>query len=156
MKRLYRSNRNVMIAGVCGGIAEYFNVDPVIVRVIAVMLFFAGGSALLAYILGIIIIPKEPYTLAQEKKGDEQGETLPPAPAPRPTAPTPGTGMLIGGLIMIAMGVIFSMRSIPFMRHYYWWFWDHAWHFFWPAVIIVVGFVMILKGMHKDSESEQK
>jgi phage shock protein C len=154
MKRLYRSNKNTMIAGVCGGIAEYFNVDPVIVRVLAVMLFFAGGSALLAYILGIIIIPKEPYQLADEKKTDEQGNPVSPAPLQRPLPPPPGTGMLIGGLIMIAMGVIFSMRSIPFMRHYYWWFWDHAWHFFWPAVIIVIGFVMIIKGMHKDESPE--
>ncbi|MEI6614336.1 MAG: PspC domain-containing protein [Chrysiogenales bacterium] len=54
MKKLYRSRHNRMIGGVCGGIAEYFNIDPVIVRVGAVALFFMGGSALLAYVIGLI------------------------------------------------------------------------------------------------------
>jgi phage shock protein C len=42
-KRLYRSTENHMIAGVCGGIAQYFNIDPVIVRLIAVILLLSGG-----------------------------------------------------------------------------------------------------------------
>lgn len=60
-KRLYRSRRDVMICGVCGGIAEYFDVDPTIVRLIAVILIFGWGSGLLAYLVGAIIIPKNPY-----------------------------------------------------------------------------------------------
>lgn len=60
-KRLYRSTRDVMICGVCGGIAEYFDIDPTIVRLAAVVLVFGWGSGLLAYIVGAIIIPKNPY-----------------------------------------------------------------------------------------------
>ena len=60
-KRLYRSRRDVMICGVCGGIAEYFDIDPTIVRLIAVVLIFGWGSGLLAYLVGAIIIPKNPY-----------------------------------------------------------------------------------------------
>ncbi|WP_050636120.1 PspC domain-containing protein [Candidatus Stoquefichus sp. SB1] len=60
-KRLYRSKRDVMICGVCGGIAEYFDIDPTIVRLIAVVLIFGWGSGLLAYLVGAIIIPKNPY-----------------------------------------------------------------------------------------------
>ena len=45
-KRLYRSRRDVMICGVCGGIAEYFDIDPTIVRLIAVVLIFGWGSGL--------------------------------------------------------------------------------------------------------------
>lgn len=48
-KRLYRSNRDVMICGVCGGIAEYFDIDPTIVRLIAVVFIFGAGSGVLAY-----------------------------------------------------------------------------------------------------------
>ena len=59
-KRLYRSNTNVMIAGVCGGIGEYFDVDPTLVRLAAIVLFFAGAVGLLAYLLAWIIIPKAP------------------------------------------------------------------------------------------------
>lgn len=60
-KRLYRSTRDVMLCGVCGGIAEYFDIDPTIVRLAAVVLVFGWGSGLLAYIIGAIIIPKNPY-----------------------------------------------------------------------------------------------
>jgi len=60
-KRLYKSNTDVMICGVCGGIAEYFEIDPTIVRLIAVVLIFGWGSGLLAYLIASIIIPKRPY-----------------------------------------------------------------------------------------------
>ncbi len=59
-KRLYKSNKNKMIDGVCGGIAEYFNVDPTLVRLAAVLFCVAGGSGLLAYIVAAIIIPRAP------------------------------------------------------------------------------------------------
>ena len=55
-KRLYRSRKNKVFAGVCGGVGEYFNIDPVIVRIIAVV----SGVGLLAYIIGAIIIPEAP------------------------------------------------------------------------------------------------
>ena len=60
-KRLYRSKRDVMICGVCGGIAEYFDIYPTIVRLVAVVLVFGWGSGLIAYLVGAIIIPKNPY-----------------------------------------------------------------------------------------------
>lgn len=58
-KRLYKSNVNKMIAGVCGGIAEYFNVDPTIVRLAWVVFTCLGGSGLIAYIIAAIIIPQQ-------------------------------------------------------------------------------------------------
>ena len=61
VKRLYRSQKDKMVAGVCGGIAEYLNVDPVVVRlvwVVATLLSF--GLGILAYIVAWIIIPKNP------------------------------------------------------------------------------------------------
>lgn len=57
-KKLYRSKTNRMISGVCGGIAEYFEVDPTLVRLAWVLIFFAGGSGLLAYIIGAVVIPE--------------------------------------------------------------------------------------------------
>ncbi len=59
-KRLLRSRKDRIISGVCGGIGNYFNVDPVLVRVIWAVLFFAAGAGLLAYILAWIIVPEEP------------------------------------------------------------------------------------------------
>lgn len=60
-KRLYRSRKDRMIAGVCGGIAEYFNIDPVIVRLIAVILLLPGGlPGFIPYVIMWIIIPENP------------------------------------------------------------------------------------------------
>jgi phage shock protein PspC (stress-responsive transcriptional regulator) len=58
-RRLYRSRGDRVIGGVCGGIAKYFNVDPVLVRVGAVALVFLGGAGILAYIAAVLLIPNE-------------------------------------------------------------------------------------------------
>lgn len=58
-KKLYRLDKGAMLAGVCGGVAEYFNIDPSIVRIIAAVLFFAGGLSIWVYILAAIILPKK-------------------------------------------------------------------------------------------------
>lgn len=59
-KRLYKSNQNKMIDGVCGGIAEYFDVDPTVVRLLWVLFSLMGGSGILAYIIAALIIPRSP------------------------------------------------------------------------------------------------
>lgn len=59
-KRLQRSRKDKMIAGVCGGLAEYYNIDPIWVRLLFVLFFFAGGSALLVYVIMWILMPLEP------------------------------------------------------------------------------------------------
>lgn len=60
-KKLRRSARNTMLAGVCGGIGEYFSIDPTLVRLGWVLFSCLGGSGLLAYIIAAIIIPKDEY-----------------------------------------------------------------------------------------------
>jgi len=57
-RRLYRSSTNCMLAGVCGGIGEYFDIDPTLVRLAWVIFSAAGGAGLLVYIIAAIIIPK--------------------------------------------------------------------------------------------------
>ncbi len=59
-KRLYRSNKDKILGGVCGGLAEYFDVDPVIVRLIWVLAALLAGAGILAYIIAWIIIPQRP------------------------------------------------------------------------------------------------
>jgi phage shock protein PspC (stress-responsive transcriptional regulator) len=59
-KRLYRSRLDKVLGGVCGGIGKYFTIDPVLIRVVWAISFFAGGVGLLAYIVAWIIIPEEP------------------------------------------------------------------------------------------------
>lgn len=59
-RKLYRSRQDRMIGGVCGGIAEYFNIDPTLVRLLAVASIFLAGSAILAYLIAWIVVPEEP------------------------------------------------------------------------------------------------
>ena len=60
MKRLYRTEgRDTTICGVCGGIAEYFGIDPTLVRVATAILIFAGGLSLWVYIIAAFIVPKK-------------------------------------------------------------------------------------------------
>ena len=59
-KRLYKSADNKLLAGVCGGVAEYFGIDPTLVRLGWVLFCDLGGSGFLAYIIAAIIIPEQP------------------------------------------------------------------------------------------------
>lgn len=59
-KRLYRSKDERMIWGVCGGLAKYFDVDPTIIRLVAVLTLFLGLTGILVYIILAIVIPLEP------------------------------------------------------------------------------------------------
>lgn len=59
-KRLYKSNQNKVLDGVCGGIGEYFGVDPTLIRLAWVVFCALGGSGVLAYIVAALIIPREP------------------------------------------------------------------------------------------------
>lgn len=59
-KRLYKSNKDKMLDGVCGGLAEYFSVDPTLIRLAWVLLCAMGGSGVVAYIVAAIVIPRDP------------------------------------------------------------------------------------------------
>lgn len=58
-KKLYRSNRDKMLCGVCGGLGEYFNIDPTIVRLIWAI-FVCTSAGIIAYIIAAIIVPIDP------------------------------------------------------------------------------------------------
>jgi phage shock protein C len=62
-KKLYRSKNNRIVAGICDGIAEYFDIDPIIVRLITLILVLSFGAGLMAYIIAWIVVPGEPDDL---------------------------------------------------------------------------------------------
>ena len=64
-KRFYRSTIDKKVAGVAGGLADYFDIDPLLVRLIFVILAFAGGGGLLIYIILWIVTPERPFELNQ-------------------------------------------------------------------------------------------
>ena len=62
-KRLYRSKTDRQIAGVCGGLGKYFDIDPTIIRLAWVIALFFAGGGLFAYLLAMIVVPTEPELL---------------------------------------------------------------------------------------------
>ncbi len=72
MDRLYKSNKDKVFDGVCGGIGEYFGVDPVIIRLLWIILVIFGGTGVLAYLVAMVIIPKQASAeSASAEKGQE-------------------------------------------------------------------------------------
>lgn len=65
-KKLYRSNDDRWLAGVCGGIAEYFDLDPTLIRVLFILFGFVVGGGLIIYLILWLIIPQAPEDTAQE------------------------------------------------------------------------------------------
>ncbi|NOX62706.1 MAG: PspC domain-containing protein [Chloroflexi bacterium] len=70
MKRLYRSRKDRMIAGVCGGVGEYLGIDPTLIRLVLLLLAIWGGGGVLAYLIAWIVIPEEP--LEEEETGADR------------------------------------------------------------------------------------
>ena len=59
-RRLYRSRTDRMISGVCGGLGEYLNIDPTVVRLLFALSLLIGGTGLLVYVVMLIVVPEEP------------------------------------------------------------------------------------------------
>lgn len=66
MKKIYKSTRDKKLAGVCGGLGEYFNIDPTIIRIIWAALFFAYGTGILAYIIAAVALSDAPASYYDE------------------------------------------------------------------------------------------
>jgi phage shock protein C len=126
-KKLYRSRKNSMIAGVCGGLGEYLNVDPTIMRLVAVLLVFADGIGLLAYIIAWIIIPRNP---------ELEAEIV--------TPPTSERNWLLPGLALILIGLIFLLNNLVS------WF---RFSYLWPLVLIVLGIFILVRSQRKHVSS---
>ena len=138
--RLYRSRKDSMIGGVAGGLGEYFKLDPVIVRLIFVLLTLAGGGGVLIYILLWIFIPFPPAfsnpqnsTPMEEQTSNFQSVNDP--PKPQPEKDNHHKGSLMGGLILITLGALFlAAKFIPHVD-----FGD-----LWPLILVVIGIVLLI------------
>jgi phage shock protein C len=121
-ERLYRSRRDRMVAGVCGGLAQYFGVDPVLVRVAFVALGVASGVGLLAYIILAIVVPERP---ADEVE-----------PEGVPTGRRGGSEMLAYILVFVgAMILLGNLGIFNLIRE----------DLFWPAVLIGIGVLLLIR-----------
>ena len=113
-KRLYKSRENRALCGVCGGIGEYFDIDPVIVRLLVVVFTLCGGAGLIGYIIAAIIIPERDKLEGSNaynetyggKEASEEGGS-----GEYPVKKSGRSGTLTLGIIMIALAAFIVLRS---------------------------------------------
>jgi phage shock protein C len=155
MKRLYKSRKEKIVDGVCGGIAEYFGTDPVLVRIIFVLFTFMGGSGIIAYIVGMIIMPTNPPGEEDDKKpagkAEEKSKAKLAKTSEKPVKKeSPGSGSLFIGIILIILGGIFLFDNFPFFHfHPFYWLKRHFWEYFLPGILILTGIVLLVKSGEK-------
>jgi phage shock protein PspC (stress-responsive transcriptional regulator) len=149
-KRIYRSKSNRMIGGVCGGVSQYINVDPTIVRVIWAFAVLWGGVGLLAYILCWIIVPENPGEEAAVKTDGKKNSGL------------------IWGIVLLAVGCLFLVREFDWYDfrplHFRWhlmreWPGYYGFDLLLPILIISVGVIYLIYALKKgksQSENEAK
>lgn len=156
-RRLYRCRHDQRIAGVASGLAEYFDVDPTIVRVLWVLSIFFGGLGLLVYIAMAIIVPLEPEQgLAPgAEAGDPTGESTGEAPVPSPTGwqSTPAThrharrgsgrATTFFGVILILFGALALIDALLPA-------WADGGRFLWPAFIVGIGALLVMTAVRRE------
>ncbi|MFU8843194.1 MAG: PspC domain-containing protein [Bacteroidales bacterium] len=141
--RLYRSRKNSVISGVCGGLGKHLNLDPVLVRVLFVITVILAGGGLLVYIVLWIVIPLEPENPSNANIfNDQSGKKEPDSSGvghiqeAEDQKSAKSDGSLWGGLILIILGILFlAGRFIPRIS-----FGD-----FWPVILIIIGVIIISK-----------
>ncbi|MCF8230346.1 MAG: PspC domain-containing protein [Bacteroidales bacterium] len=138
---LYRSRTDSVIGGIAGGIANYLNTDPTIIRILFVLLAIFGGGGVLIYIILWIAVPIEPaysyHNMQQDQKDGakaKQNTTAWDRDKNSTVFPKKQDGSLIAGLALIAVGVIFLVdRFVPRID-----FED-----LWPIILLVAGIALI-------------
>jgi phage shock protein PspC (stress-responsive transcriptional regulator) len=142
-ERLYRSGIDKKLGGICGGLAEYFDIDATLIRLLALVSFFIGGMGLLVYIVAWVIIPMNPaYQVgapyrSSSNVADEMKES---AQDIRNTAQdfaqdvkniNPERRKHYVGIGLVVLGVFFLMEQ--------WFPYFFDWGRMWPLILILVG-----------------
>lgn len=159
-RRLYRCHHDRRIAGVASGIAEYFDADPTVVRVLWVLSIFFGGVGLLLYVAMALIVPIEPEDRGAtpggtgEFTGDVAGDVSGGAAIPSPTGwQTPpahrhisrgtGRGMTFFGYILILFGSLALVEALLPA-------WSDGGRFLWPAFIVGIGALLVFRAIKRE------
>lgn len=151
-RRLYRSRTDTILGGVAAGLASYLNADPALVRIAwAILVPLTGGAALLAYIVGWIVIPEAPLgtpmtaAAVDPASGETEGSVAPGAEGWSTAEPAKASGNNAAvwvGLGLVAIGVWFLVREfVP----------DINWNLLWPLVIVAVGALILISATRRRS-----
>ena len=113
-----------MIGGVCGGLGDYLGVDPVLLRLAAVLLVFAGGAGIIAYLVAWIVIPEAEEGAEAEPGTHDVGSK--------------GRARVIAGAVLVCLGGLLLLDIVTPVSI------DHR--YVWPLLLIVIGAVVIARG----------
>ncbi|HQF43869.1 MAG TPA: PspC domain-containing protein [Ignavibacteriaceae bacterium] len=151
-KKLYRSVTDKIIGGVCGGIAEYFSIDPVIIRLAFVLAVIFGGGGILAYIILWIIIPQKPYIITPFNQENKTDANLVDDEGEKKISNDLQSNMLyknlnnnktvFAGVLLVVLGMIILISN--FVPGFY--FRDY-----WPVILIILGLAIILKAKNQNT-----
>ncbi|MBA7533494.1 hypothetical protein ES705_25734 [subsurface metagenome] len=138
----------------CGGIAEYFDIDSTLVRLLTVLVVLIGGAGVVAYIIAWIVIPKNPEQVSDKafeerekvkekiKKGakDVIEEVKEHFESEEPSNKSVKNRRIFGGIIVIVIGLIFLLNSLlPWV----------GWGRLWPVILIAVGITIMIQAFKK-------
>lgn len=127
MKRIYRTQHDRILSGVCGGFARYFNFDPSMVRLIWIFFTLFGGSGILAYIMAVIIIPDE-FEMSKEH--------------PYQTSILKDDKTILWGALLVVVGIILFFQHNEILINAWTTFWDSGINIF--LAIGILGFGLYL------------
>jgi len=151
---LYRSNTNRVIFGVCGGLGEYFSIDPILFRLIFIVLIFCGGAGIIIYIILALLIPSNPSTVHTENKSepiDVHSRIQELAAELRQLKRNHrgrrgGAFRLLLGLLVLIIGAGMLAQSLNLIPGFSFNF-SSMFAYFWPVVIILLGLSIISRGL---------
>jgi len=126
VRRLYKSRTDRMLDGVCGGVGEFFGLDPTLVRIAWVLAALFGGSGILLYLVAMIIMPVNPGEAAATPGGSHHRNTR------------------FWGILLIVVGGVWFLDNlgVPFWHNW----WGFSWDVFLPVLLILAGVAFIYGG----------
>jgi phage shock protein PspC (stress-responsive transcriptional regulator) len=148
--RLHRSRRDRVIFGVCGGLGEYFDLDPVLIRLAFVLISLVGGAGLLAYLVLAVVLPEQDASIEPGREElrqnleslsvntDELADDFRGGGGDEGDSARRVRGQQLGGLLLIGLGLLFFANSLGWLA---WWNWGQLW----PVALIVLGLAFLLR-----------
>jgi phage shock protein C len=143
-RRLYRSQSESILGGVAGGVAEYIDYDPAIVRAVwALLALITGGAFLILYIVMWVVVPMAPdagEAATADSTAAESGAAPGWNPQPRRSGRRSGSGSWVVGLVLIGLGLYFLAREyLP----------DIDFDRLWPLGLVVLGLILLVGAIRK-------
>jgi len=137
VEKLYKSKRNRMLGGVCGGIAEYLDIDSTIVRIVFIVMAFFGGSGIIIYIAGLLIFPEDGAIQTTDVKVVKKSNAG------------------FWGALLIILGIMFLVSEFGFRGMDHYWMWHGFRGMFIPIIVIALGAWLLLKPSNENDKSEE-